>query len=131
MDLPDLTERLADYTRILRRRADASQREMAALTAISPATISGLESGRVKDVRLRTYAQVARAGGCRMVLIDMQGAFVQPYPGEFALLDAAGRRLPAHLDPRKWIPPICYWTPPHGELTFDRDRAERDRRREE
>ena len=65
-----------------------------------------------------------------MVLIDIEGAFVQPYPGKPALLDAAGRRLPAHLDPRKWIPPF-YWTPPHGELTFDRDRAERDRRRAE
>lgn len=128
MELPDLSERLADYTRILRRRADASQREMAALTEISIGTISGLESGRVKDVRLHTYGRLVKAGGCRMVLIDMQGAFVQPYPGEFALLDAAGRRLPAHLDPRKWVPPI-YWTPPHGELTFDRDRAARDRRR--
>jgi transcriptional regulator with XRE-family HTH domain len=128
MELPDLTERLSDYTRILRRRADASQREMAALAEISNATISGLESGRVNDVRLQTYGQLVKAGGCRMVLIDLQGNFVHPYPGVVALLDGAGRRLPAHLDPRKWVPPI-HRTPPHGDLTFHRDRAERNRRR--
>jgi transcriptional regulator with XRE-family HTH domain len=130
MDLPDLTERLGDYMRILRRRADTSQREMAALTGISTATISGLESGRLIDVRLRTFARLAGAAGCRMALIDHKGGFVEPYPGAVPLLDAGGRRLPAHLDPRKWIPP-SWWTPPHGPLTFDRDRAERDRRRAE
>ncbi|GIH09070.1 hypothetical protein Rhe02_71370 [Rhizocola hellebori] len=130
MDLPDLTERLGDYVRILRRRADASQREMAVLAGISTATISGLESARITDVRLRTFARLAGAGGCRIVLIDHDGGFVEPYPGVVPLLDAGDRRLPAHLDPRKWIEP-SHWTPPHGPLTFDRDRAERDRRRAE
>lgn len=128
MELPDLTERLGDYTRALRRLADTSQREMAVLAQVSTATISGLESGRVTDARLSTFAQLAKVGGCRMVLIDMRGELLHPYPGAVELCDAAGRRLPAHLDPRLWVPPI-YWTPPHGELTFDRNRAERDRRR--
>jgi transcriptional regulator with XRE-family HTH domain len=131
MDLPDLTERLGDYMRILRRRADASQREMAKLTGTSTATIGGLESGRITDVRLRTFARLAGAGGCRIVLIDDDsGGFVEPYPGIVPLLDAADRRLPAHLDPRPWIQP-SHWTPPHGPLTFYRDRGQRDRWRAE
>lgn len=128
MTKPDLTERLADYVRALRRRADASQREMAKLASVSTATISGLESEKLADVRLRTFGRLAKAGGCRLVLIDELGELVEPYAGLHPMLDQAGRRMPAHLDPRMWRQP-AYWTPPHGILTFDRDREVRDRRR--
>lgn len=117
MDVPDIVDRLADYARILRRRADTSQREMAALAKVSTATISGLESERVTDIRLRTFDRLVRAGRCHLVLADDEGAFVDPYFGILPMLDAAGRRLPAHLDPRMWRQP-SYWTPPHGILTL-------------
>ena len=67
---PELAERLADYVTALRRRADLSQRELAALAGVPASTVARLESGATTDPRLSTMAKLAAAAGHRLVIAD-------------------------------------------------------------
>ena len=131
---PDVAERLADYVTALRRRADLSQRELAALAGVPASTIARLESGVTSDPRLSTMAKLAAAAGHRLVMAADDDALLAPEPElRGHCRDLRGRRLPAHLDVvlamedslRPW------WLPKRGEFTFIRNRRRRDEVRAE
>jgi transcriptional regulator with XRE-family HTH domain len=84
--------------RALRRRADASQRELAASSGVPPATIGRIESGSSPDPRLRTVERLVRAAGARLAIVDLDGTEpVALRTDEWR--DRADRRFPPHLDP--------------------------------
>jgi len=131
---PDLAERLADYVTALRRRADLSQRELAALAGIPATTVAGLESGSTTDPHLSTMAKLAAATGHRLVIANDHDELVPPEPElRGRCRDLRGRRIPAHLDVRpaiedRWRP---WWLPKRGDYTFIRNRHRRDEMRSE
>ena len=132
---------LGPALRALRRKADLSQRELAARSGVSQAAIARIESGRSRNPSFRTVERLARAAGGAVGLATPEQT--EPVPQE-ELRDAAGRCYPAHLDieevtrPEKWWG--SWWTltmvksrwplervPPY---TFHRRRWVRDRWRE-
>jgi transcriptional regulator with XRE-family HTH domain len=131
---PELAGRLADYVTALRRRADLSQRELAALAGVPYTTVARLESGSTTDPRLSTMAKLAAATGHRLVIADDHDELVPPEPELRGLCrDLRGRRIPAHLDVRpaiedRWRP---WWLPKRGDYTFIRNRRRRDEVRAE
>jgi transcriptional regulator with XRE-family HTH domain len=129
---------LGGALRALRRRADLSQRQLAARAGVPQATVARIESGRANNPSFRTVERLVRAAG---EVLSLGGAPPIPHEG---LRDAAGRHYPAHLDiqevtrPERWWG--AWWTltmirsrwpleqvPPY---TYDRARPARDRRRE-
>ncbi|WP_246248438.1 GNAT family N-acetyltransferase [Micromonospora maritima] len=145
---------LGDLLRRLRRRADLSQRELAARAGVPQPTVARIESGRAADPRYRTVERLVRAAGGRM------RAEVEPSAGDAAaehpttpvphddMRDQAGRRYPAHLDvwevhePRDWpgawwaewysLPPRLYPSPlPPATYRLNRDYRDERREREE
>jgi transcriptional regulator with XRE-family HTH domain len=128
---PDITTRLGDYLRAVRRHADLSQRELAAKSGVSYSTIERLEldGGRAADARLSTLAKVVRSVGHRLLICDGENVPIEPeseYLSE--VRDLGGRRLPAHLDPElappaQWRP---WWQPRRGPYTYTRSRYWRD-----
>lgn len=86
--------------RVIRRRADASQREMAERTGLSRSTIARIESGRLIP-SLAVLGRLLDAGGLTLVAVDHEGRLVVPMldlPGDQRLRDGSERRFPAHLD---------------------------------
>lgn len=131
---PGLAERLADYVTALRRRADLSQRELAALAGVPASTVARLESGATTDPRLSTMAKLAAAAGHRLVIAADNDELLTPEPElRGRCRDLRGRRLPAHLDVapavEDWLRP--WWLPKRGEFTFIRNRRRRDEVRAE
>jgi len=131
---PELAGRLADYVTALRRRADLSQRELAALAGIPASTVARLESGATTDPRLSTMAKLAAAAGHRLVIAADDDELLIPEPElRGRCRDLRGRRMPAHLDVapamEDWLRP--WWTPKRGEFTFIRNRRRRDEVRAE
>jgi transcriptional regulator with XRE-family HTH domain len=131
---PELAERLPDYVTALRRWADLSQREMAALAGIPATTVARLESGSTTDPRLSTMAKLAAATGHRLVIANDHDELLPPEPElRGRCRDLRGRRLPAHLDVapamEDWLRP--WWRPKRGEFTFIRSRRRRDEVRAE
>jgi len=131
---PDLAGRLADYVTALRRRADLSQRDLAARAGVPASTIARLESGVTTDPRLSTVAKLAAAAGHRLVIADGDDELLTPEPElRGNCRDVRGRRLPAHLDVapamEDWLRP--WWVPKRGEFTFIRNRRRRDEVRAE
>ncbi|MFF0718844.1 GNAT family N-acetyltransferase [Micromonospora sp. NPDC003816] len=148
-------ERLTDVgamLRALRRRADLSQRELAALSGVPQSTVARIESGRGADPRFRTVQRLVRAAGGTVGLVaggaltagDALAAGAGEVASDDGWRDAAGRRYPAHLDARRvrtlrdW--PGAWWAdwytlPPERwplrvpEVTFDLNRRYRDERR--
>ncbi|GAA2707095.1 GNAT family N-acetyltransferase [Micromonospora olivasterospora] len=132
--------------RALRRRADLSQRELAARARIPKSTVARIESGRGGDPRFRTVERLVEAAGGRLVIGHEPPAGVAPVPGvpHDGMRDEAGRRYPAHLDvwkveqPRDWpgawwaewwnLPPER-WPRPLPPGTYELKRSYRDRRR--
>lgn len=122
-----------DYVRRLRRVADLSQRELAAVVDLSASSIRRLETGTM-DPRLTPFARLLQLVGWRLAVVDEERREVTPLRelgGD--LRDGAGRRYPAHLDvivdPQMgewWADCYGLAAPPE---TFARDREERDRRR--
>lgn len=139
---------LGDLLRRLRRRADLSQRELAARAGVPHATVARIELGRAVDPRYRTVERLIRAAGGQ-VRFDA-GPAGEPCQLPAAvphdeLRDQAGRRYPAHLDvwevrePKDW--PGAWWAewyrlPPEKyplplpPATYEVNREYRDRRRE-
>ncbi|MEU2612890.1 GNAT family N-acetyltransferase [Micromonospora sp. NPDC007271] len=145
------TERRADLgelLRRLRRRADLSQRELAARAGVPQATVARIESGRAVDPRYRTVERLIGAAGGQVRFdagrADESDQLPAPAPHD-ELRDQAGRRYPAHLDvwevrePKDWpgawwaewykLPPEK-WPLPLPPATYEVNREYRDRRRE-
>jgi transcriptional regulator with XRE-family HTH domain len=109
----------------LRRRADLSQRELAARSGVPSATIGSVESGASPNPAFRTVERLVAATGARVAILDLDGS--EPVaPDIDDHLDRACRRLPAHLDP--------HWVTWRGTRRLDRwgfvrNRRDRDRYR--
>ena len=89
VDLPGLLRRI-------RRRADVSQRELAAVIGTSKSAIAAAEAGQAgMDVRLLAVA--SQLASLRLALLDEAGTEVRGMHPD-AVRDRGGRRFPAHLD---------------------------------
>lgn len=87
---------VAGLVRRIRRRADLSQRELAARLQVSKSAIAAVECGaRPLDVHL--LAAAAALAGLRLALLDAAGEEVRGMHPD-AVRDRGGRRFPAHLD---------------------------------
>ena len=62
-----------------RRRADLSQRELAALVGISASTVSRIESGAVVP-SIALYVRLLALAGLRLLVVDREGHEVLPVP---------------------------------------------------
>jgi transcriptional regulator with XRE-family HTH domain len=98
-----------DLLRVLRRRADLSQRELAARAGVPRSTVGRLESESGMDARLGTVERVLGALDGRLAVIDAAGVEVLPEPDDPELRDAADRRFPARLDVRPVIEAVDWW----------------------
>jgi transcriptional regulator with XRE-family HTH domain len=88
---------LPGVLRALRRRADLSQRQLAARSGVPPATVAGVESGASPNPSLRTVQRLVTATGARLAIVDTDGS----EPTRLATdqwRDGAQRLFPPHLD---------------------------------
>ncbi|HEX5524754.1 MAG TPA: helix-turn-helix transcriptional regulator [Pedococcus sp.] len=118
------------YLARARRRADLSQRELAALARVSQSQVAAFESG-TRRVHADTLDLLLSLAGLRLAVVDEQGNEVDPFAVETAR-DNAGRRYPAHLDvqPPDQLPGA--WSPRYDRAqvrAWYQRREERDRRR--
>jgi HTH-type transcriptional regulator/antitoxin HipB len=118
----------------VRRRADLSQRDLAARLNVSPSAVARLESGKGLP-SLSLLSHVLAVGGLRLAVLDAEGTEVRPVSAD-AVRDNQGRRFPAHLDvaPPDEVPRERALRPrydrPAAQGWF-RHRTERDRQAEE
>lgn len=63
---------IADRVRELRAERDLDQRELAARARVSMQTVSNLETGRLRDLKVSTLSRLARALG--VTPADLVGA---------------------------------------------------------
>jgi transcriptional regulator with XRE-family HTH domain len=122
---------LATALRRIRRRADLSQRELAAALGTAASVIAQAETRR-RDLPVSHLLRAAELAGLRVALLDAGGAEVPPMSAD-PVRDGAGRRFPAHLDTRYgdegwWHGPERY-SRRRPTYTFDRNREFRDDRR--
>jgi transcriptional regulator with XRE-family HTH domain len=140
---------LGALLRALRRKADLSQRELAARAGVPASTVARIESGQAADPKFRTIERLVRAAGGGLAVGDPPaGEPDEAEPDEAEpdenVRDAVGRRYPAHLDTREvrtakdwsgawwayWYDlPRERWPVRAPEVTYDLDRGRRDRRR--
>jgi transcriptional regulator with XRE-family HTH domain len=134
---------LGRVLRGLRRRADLSQRQLAARAGVPQATIARIEASTVRDPAWRTVERLVRAMGADVVVTTEGGRPPVPEVPHDHRRDAAGRRYPAHLDAVPLLRPERWWGawwatsmarsrwPLHEvpEVTFDLSRPRRDERR--
>ncbi|MFY1618989.1 GNAT family N-acetyltransferase [Micromonospora sp. WMMD736] len=135
--------------RDLRRRADLSQRELAERSGVPKSTLARIEAGQGGEPAFRTVARLVRAAGGELAfrLPGDHFATARGVPVGMPVdepRDEADRRYPAHLDVRRvrtlrdW--PGAWWAHSYTlpqrswplrvpELTYDLDRARRDKRR--
>ncbi|MDP5184440.1 helix-turn-helix transcriptional regulator [Blastococcus sp. BMG 814] len=127
---------LCGLLRRIRRRADLSQREMAARLGVSKSAVAAMEAG-TRGVDARLLAAAADLAGLRLVLLDDAGRPVEGMAAG-AVRDRAGRRFPAHLDTMLSEERAWRWEHqpgrPRPTYTFDRrspweDAADRTRDR--
>lgn len=115
-----------------RRRADLSQRELAALSGIPQSTVAAAES-RARSMQVAVLVRLLDAAGLRLAVLDEDGAEVRPFDSR-AARDNAGRRFPAHLDATHPDVVDPYVSRPRYDRPADRKagfewREGRDRRR--
>lgn len=124
---------LAGCLRRIRRTADLSQRELAQRAGISKTAVAAAEAG-TRDLPVAALARAAELAGLRVALLDADGHEAGPMRPDGAV-DAALRRLPAHLDTEHTDEVAHRWEHrPHRRqpwFTFALDRAARDARRAE
>lgn len=119
----------SEFLRQVRRRLDLSQRELAARAGVPKSTVADLEAGRVEP-GLRTLERLLEVAGLRLEVLDRTDQPAEFHSDTSQPRDAAGRRLPAHLDARLRQPwadpdrPSALW--PGPRWTFHLDRARRD-----
>jgi transcriptional regulator with XRE-family HTH domain len=87
---------VAGYMRRVRRIADLSQRELAALLGVSHASVGRMETGAA-PVDVAALSAVLGLAGLRLCVVDATGRAVSPVPGD-VLRDHADRHFPSHLD---------------------------------
>jgi transcriptional regulator with XRE-family HTH domain len=87
---------VAGYVARVRRVADVSQRELAALVGVGRATLARWESGEVA-MRVDDFAAVLGCANLKLVVLNGDECPVPPFHAD-AVRDNAGRRFPAHLD---------------------------------
>jgi transcriptional regulator with XRE-family HTH domain len=123
------------YLRAARRRADLSQRELAARAGVSQSCVARIEHAP-QLAKVEHLAWLLGAVGLRLIVVDDDDTPVDPEDEiDAERRDRGRRRYPAHLDLRPgtedwWAdgwPMFMGLTPAY---TFDRDRSERDWRRE-
>ena len=113
-----------------RRRADLSQRDLAARSGIPQSTVAAAES-RTRSMQVAVLVRLLDAAGLRLAVLDEEGAEVRPFDSR-AARDNAGRRFPAHLDaahPDDVDPYVRRHRPAARKAGFEWRRA-RDVRRE-
>lgn len=117
---------IAGILRTLRRRADLSQRELAARSRLPRGTLGSIESGTARNPSLRTVERLVAAAGARLVVLDMDGA--EPVPDHDPRRDRGPRRFPAHLDVQPRAEPPGRLRRPRAAsgFTFLRNRRRRD-----
>jgi HTH-type transcriptional regulator/antitoxin HipB len=122
---------LCGALRRIRRRADLSQRELAAAAGLSPAAVARAEAG-TRDLPVRALAHAAQLAGLRLALLDRDGVECPGMTADGAR-DRGGRRFPAHLDTRYGDEGWWYDAHRYGRerpwFTFDRDRRVRNAHR--
>jgi transcriptional regulator with XRE-family HTH domain len=99
--------------RRIRRVAGLSQRELASLLDASQSRVARWETGRTSP-SLADLERMAARAGLRLVLVDDDGASVEPMRLDGAR-DRGGRRFPAHVD----LHATEWWTPPGSHLTVE------------
>jgi transcriptional regulator with XRE-family HTH domain len=121
--------------RAVRRRADLSQRELAARSGVPLSTIARLEAAQAADPRISTLSRLVEAAGYRIAILDGR-AELGPLPDLPELRDRLGRRFPAHLDPRPVRSYLDWWRsiehkkhPPLPPFTYTTVRRRRDEAR--
>ncbi|MEI2774699.1 MAG: helix-turn-helix transcriptional regulator [Tetrasphaera sp.] len=116
----------------VRRRADLSQRDLAAELGVSAATIAKWESG-LRPVPIDVLVSALRLADLTLQVVSPDGSAVAPFPKN-TLRDNAFRRFPAHLDldPPEDVPALRRVFPrydrPPAQAWYAL-REERDRRR--
>ncbi|HYN93642.1 MAG TPA: GNAT family N-acetyltransferase [Pilimelia sp.] len=100
---------LAAAVRALRRAADLSQRELAAVAGVPQSTVARIEAGRAADPSFRTVERLTHAAGGRVTMTPPAPTGPPPPDGDPALRDRAGRRFPAHLDAAAVTRPEQWW----------------------
>jgi HTH-type transcriptional regulator/antitoxin HipB len=120
-DLPGILRRI-------RRRADLSQRELAAAAGISASAVAHAEAG-TRDLPARILARAAELAGLRLALLDREGDEVVSMTAEGAR-DRGFRLFPAHLDTRygdeRWWYDVHRYDRERPWFTFDRNRQARN-----
>ncbi|MEV6517084.1 helix-turn-helix transcriptional regulator [Micromonospora chalcea] len=115
--------------RAVRRRADASQRELARFARVHPSTIGRIEAGSLTP-SLAMLSRIIGTAGFRLVVVDEAGTVLKPMRDRADLRDGAERRYPSHLDVVTDPEPGEWWADRYGLArppeTFYRDRAVRD-----
>ncbi|MFD6261092.1 multiprotein-bridging factor 1 family protein [Micromonospora chalcea] len=115
--------------RAVRRRADASQRELARFARVHPSTIGRIEAGSLTP-SLAMLSRITTTAGFRLVVVDEAGTVLKPMRDRADLRDGAERRYPSHLDVVTDPEPGEWWADRYGLArppeTFYRDRAVRD-----
>lgn len=118
--------------RAVRRRADASQRELARRAGVHHATIGRIEAGALTP-SLELLLRIIGVAGFRLAVVDDSGQVLPPMCDWQDVRDGAERRYPSHLDtildPKLgewWADRYGLARPPE---TFYRDREMRDEQR--
>ena len=115
-----------------RRIAGLSQREMARLAEVSPATVGRVEAGSLVP-SVDVLERLLGVADLRIAVVDRDGRVVLPMRTWDGTLDGAGRRYPAHLDTILDPAPGEWWGDIYGLLrppeTFHRDPRAREARR--
>ncbi|KRF36494.1 hypothetical protein ASG94_03320 [Nocardioides sp. Soil805] len=104
-------EQVGGLVRRVRRVLDCSQRGLAGRLGVDRSKVARWETGALA-MGVADLESVLALAGFRLVVVDSEGAVVGTMR-EDAVRDRAGRRYPAHADPR----PGGWWTPRDSWLT--------------
>ncbi|MFE7869699.1 helix-turn-helix domain-containing protein [Micromonospora humida] len=119
----------AGIVRAVRRRADASQRELARWAGVHHGTVGRIEAGALTP-SIALLRRIIAAAGFRLAVVDEFGRVLTPMRDRDDIRDGAGRRYPSHLDTILDPEPGEWWADVYGLArppeTFYRNRAFRD-----